>query len=176
MSTENHTTQVVSREERIGTTKAWKKILATVCGDYDISERVAPQFSFTSQMSSHVCLKGSSNIVHLITEHTICSVEDGQITFALMVNTTGRPMKIKHGLNVGDCLLYDRKVVTNPLNFSTSWTAQIRKSTCDTDIIGQGPLITLSSAVKVVDYPDLKSLLTDLLGQFRRVWLSAGNF
>ncbi len=80
----------------------------------------------------------------------------------------GNPIKIKCGLKLGNCLLYDRKVVANPLEFPTAWVAQTRKSTFNTDIRGQGP--SISSAVKVVDHPELKkSLLVDILGQYHRV-------
>ncbi len=78
-----------------------------------------------------------------------------------MDNTTGSPIKVKHGLKLGDCLLYDREVVTKPSKFPTVCVALKRKSIFDTDINGQGPSINL--AVKLVDYPELRHSLTDLL-------------
>ncbi len=83
----------------------------------------------------------------------IFSVQEGQVTIALVVNTTGSPMKIKHELELEDWLFYDRKVVTNPLGFPTAWVALTRTSTLDTD---KGEGLSFSSAIKVVDYPKLK--------------------
>ncbi len=54
-----------------------------------------------------------------------------------------------------------------------NWVAQARKSTYDTDINGKGP--SINSAVKVVDYPELKSSLMNLLGQYRSVLAFPGE-
>ncbi len=53
-------------------------------------------------------------------------------------------------------------MVTNPLEFPAAWVVQIRMSIFDTDE-RQGP--SLSSAVKVMDYPELKTSLKELLRQ-----------
>ncbi len=76
-------------------------------------------------------------------------------------------MKKKHGLKLGNCLLHDRTVFTNPLEIPTALVAQTRKFIFDIDINGQGP--SINSAVKVMNYPEVKSSLTDLLGQYRSV-------
>ncbi len=97
----HHTTQVVSREDRIGITNAWKNIKATVCGDHEIPDRVAAPIRIRvldEPVGSHVFLEGSKNIKRSAIEPTISSVEEGKVTVALMVNTTGSPIKIKHGL------------------------------------------------------------------------------
>ncbi len=60
--------------------------------------------------------------------------------------------------------MYNTKVVTNPLEFSTASVTQIGNSTFDNDK-KQGSF--LSSAVKVVEYAELKPSLTDVLGQYR---------
>ncbi len=89
-------------------------------------------------IGSHVCLEAPTNIKRLVIEPTISSVQEGQVTVALMVNSTESPIKLIHGLKLRDCLSYDRKVVTNPLQFPTAWVAQTR-STFDTDK-GKGPI------------------------------------
>ncbi len=126
---------MVSHEDRLDITKAWKNIKATVCTDYEIPDCVTAPIPVRVKavpVSSHVCLEGSKNIKRLATEPTISLVKEGQVTVALVVNITGSLIKITHGLKLGDCL-YDRKVVTNPLKFPTAWVAQTRKSTYDTD-------------------------------------------
>ncbi len=61
----HHTTPVVFREDRIDITKAWINIKATVCGDYEIPDRVAKPIQLhlpDAPVGSHVCLEGSLNI------------------------------------------------------------------------------------------------------------------
>ncbi len=59
------------------------------------------------------------------------------------------------------------------LQFPTAWVAKTRKSTFDTDITGHGS--SINSAVKALDYPELKSSLRDLLGQYRSVLVFPGE-
>ncbi len=153
------------------------RALKLLCGDCEIPDRVAAPIRVGvphALLGSHVCLQGSKIIKRLAIEPTISSVEKGHVTVALAVNTTGSQIKIKHGPKLGDCLLSDRKVVTNPLEFPTAWVAQTWKSSFDTDIIELGSSIDL--VVKVVDYPELKSSLTDLLGHYRSVLAFPGKF
>lgn len=49
-------------------------------------------------------------------------------------------------------MLYDRNVVTKPLEFPKAWVAQIRKSTLSID---RGLDSSPDAAVKVADYPEL---------------------
>ncbi len=64
-------------------------------------------------------------------------------------------MCVRHGVYIEDGLMYDRKVVTEPLEFPTACAAAVRSSS---DIEpGQRP--HLSSFVNVVDYPELKHML-----------------
>ncbi len=112
----HHTILLVFSEDRMDITKGWKSIKATVCVNYEILDLVTDPVLIRFQdapVGGHVYLEGSSNTERL----TISSVREGQVTVALVVNITGNPIKIKHGLKLGDCLLYDRKVVTNPLEF-----------------------------------------------------------
>ncbi len=119
----HHTTPVVSCDDRVDITKAWKCIKATVCGDYEIPDRVAAPIRFRAKdapVGSYVCLEGSKNIKLLAIEPTISLVEEGQLIVKAVVNTTGSSVAITHGPKQGSCLFYDRRVVTNPLEFPTS--------------------------------------------------------
>ncbi len=59
-------------------------------------------------------------------------------------------------------------MVADLSEFPTAWVAQIGKSTFDTNK-EQDPFI--SSAVKVVDYPEIKTALIELLREYRNVWV-----
>ncbi len=113
----HHINPVASREDRIDITKAWKNIKATVCRDYEIPGRVASPIRVRVQdapVGGDVHLEESPNIKRLAIELTISSVQEGQVTDVFVANTTGSPIKIKHGPKMGDRLLYDRKLVANP--------------------------------------------------------------
>ncbi len=98
----HHTTLVIPRKDRKDIIKVWKNINVTVCGDYEILDRVAAPIRIRvpdAPVGGHVCL-GYKNIKRLAIEPTISSVKGGQVTVALVVNTTGSPTKIKHGLSL----------------------------------------------------------------------------
>ncbi len=100
----HHTTPLLSCEERIDITRARENIKATICGDYEILDRVAAPIRVRVQhapVGNHVCLEGSPNNKLLPTEPTIFSVQEGQVTITLVVNTTGSPIKIKHWFKLG---------------------------------------------------------------------------
>ncbi len=158
----HHTTSVVCSEDRIDITDAWKNIISTVSGEYEITDHVASPVRIRgpdTPIGKHICLGGSTNIKRSAIEPTTSSVQIGHVNIALVVNTTGSPIEIKPGLTFGECLLYDRNVATNPLEISTAWVAKIGKSMFTT-AKEQGTF--LSSAVKVGDYPELKPSLTEV--------------
>ncbi len=74
-------------------------------------------------------------------------------------------MRLRHGVYIGDGLVYDRKVVAELQEFPSACSAAVRASS---DIErGQNP--HLSSFVNDVDYPELKHVLM----QFRENHRSA---
>ncbi len=102
----HHTTPAVSHEERIDITKTWKN-KATVCGDCEVPDGITAPVRVRvkdAPIGSQVCLEGSPIIKRLVIEPTISSVQEGQATVPLVVNTTGSPIKIKHGLKLRNCL------------------------------------------------------------------------
>ena len=67
-------------------------------------------------IGSDVCLEGMGNVRRFAVESTLSTIREGHVTDALMVNTTGGPIRIKRGLLLGRCLVYDKKVVPKPGN------------------------------------------------------------
>ncbi len=115
-------------------------------------------------VGSDVCLNGISYIQRLGVESTLSAVREGHVTDALVVNTTGGPVKIKQGLLLRKFLAYNQNVVPEPLDFPTASVSSVCTSSVDTEL-GQAP--TLRSVVNVVDYPEMKHSLLDLLGRYR---------
>ncbi len=72
-------------------------------------------------------------------------------------------MRVRHGVYLGDGLVYDRKVVAELLESPTACAAAVRSSSD----IKRGQRPHLSSFYNVVDYPELKQSLLHLLENHR---------
>ena len=144
----------------------WKYVKATVVGNHEIPDRVAMHIPISlpdAPIESDVSFTGPCKLHRLAMESTLSTVREGHVASALVVNTTGGPVRVKHGVYLGDGLVYDRKVLPTPLEFPTACVAAVQSS-ADSEL-GQGP--TLSSLVNVVDYSEQKHLLLDLLHEYR---------
>lgn len=158
---------VPARQEDVS--RGWKHVKAVVYGDHEIPDRVAMRVPIRvpdAPVGSDICLEGIGNLCRLAVESTLSTVWEGHISEALMVNTTGGSIRVKNGLLVGQCLLYDKKVVSEPLEFPTACVSSVSQSSGDIEL-GQAP--TLRSLVNVVDYPEMKQSLLELLEQYRDV-------
>ncbi len=153
-----HLIQVSEDEEQ--DKDLWKEGKATVVGYHEIQARSAKRIPI------RVLEAVVGSIQRLGVESTLSTVREGHVTDALVVNTTGGLAKLKHGLLLGKCLAYNQNVVPEPLNFPTDSVSSVCTSSVDTEL-GQAP--TLLSVVNVVDYPEMKHSLLDLLGRYRDV-------
>lgn len=61
-------------------------------------------------------------------ESTLATVCEGHVACALIVNTTGGSVCVKHGVYLGDGLVYDQKVLPTPLAFPTACVAMVQSS------------------------------------------------
>ncbi len=165
--------QTPERQEDV--TKRWKEVKATVLGNHEIPDLVAKRIPVRvsdATLGSDICFDGNSSIRRLTVEYTLSTVREGHVTDALVVNITGVPVRIRHRLLLGKYLAYNLKVVPFPLEFPTACVSSVHKSSVDTEL-GQAP--TLRSAVNVVDYPEMKHSLLELLERFRDVTALPGE-
>ncbi len=133
----------------------WKEAKAIVVWYNEIQARSAkriPIWVLDAVVGNNVCLNGFSCIQHLGVESTLSTVREGHVTDALVVNTTGGAVKIKHELLLVKCLAYNQNVVPEHLDFLTASVSSVCTSSADTEL-GQTP--TLRSVVSVVDYPEI---------------------
>ena len=131
----------------------WRSEKVTVVGDYEIPNRVAMRVKVVlkgAPVGSDVCLAGPSRLQRVNVESKLSNVRENHITTALVVNTSGGPVRVRHGVYLGDGLVYDRKVVSEPLEFPTACAAAVRSSSD----IERGQRPHLSSFVSVVDFPE----------------------
>ncbi len=148
-------TPVPNQDHHGGTTKGWKEVKATVL-DHEIPDRVAKRIPVRvpdATVGSDICFAGNISIQRLAVKSTLSTVREGHVTDALVVNITGGPVRIKHGLLLGKCLAYNLNVVPVPLVFPAACVSSVHKSSVDTEL-RQAP--NLRSVVNVVDYPEMK--------------------
>ncbi len=147
----------------------WKQVNATVIGNHEIPDRTAmhiPVSVPSATVGCDICLEGASYVKRLAVEPTLNIVREGYKTVAFVVNTTGSPVKIKHGVLLSKALAYDKRVIPEPMEFPRACVASVGQLPCDSK---RGPDSTLSSFVSVVDYLELKQSLMTLLGRYREV-------
>ncbi len=93
-------------------------------------------------------------------------------TTALVVNTTGGPIKLRQGVFLSEGLAYDGQVASEPMDLP----APILASVCTS--VGKDSMVqtqTLESLVTVADYPELSSSLIQLLKWYRDVFALPGE-
>ncbi len=69
-------------------------------------------------MSSDICVYYASNTHRFAVETTLSRVRKGHLREALVVNTSGAPVTVKHGMRLSPCLAYGTQVVSEPAEFS----------------------------------------------------------
>ena len=70
----------------------------TVIGDNETPHRVAMYIAVSVPkltVSCDICLESPIHIKRLVVESTLNTVRDGHTTVALVINTTGGPIKLK---------------------------------------------------------------------------------
>ena len=166
----NQITSSVSRDVPQGTSQGnWKQVRATVVGNHDIPSRTAMHVPVSvpdATVGCDICIEGPSQMHRLSVEPTLSTVRDTHKATALVVNTTCGPIKLKQGLFLSKALVYDKRVIPEPLEFPQACVASVEQLPGNSER-GQDP--TLSSFVTVADYPDLKQPLLKLLGRYRDV-------
>ena len=86
----------------------WKTVKATVVGDHEIPDRVAMHIPVAvpdAPINGDICISGPSKLNRLAIEATLSTVRDNHVTCALVVNTTGGPVRIRNGVYIGDGLV-----------------------------------------------------------------------
>ncbi len=113
-----------------------------------------------------LCLEWPFRVNTLAIESTINTVHEGGWTVALMVNTTGGPVKLRNGVFLGRALVFDGLVLPGPLEFKHAPVGAVNQP-CAGDKTSKAS--SLGSFLKVGDYPELKGKLLKLLHQYRDV-------
>ena len=113
-----------------------------------------------------ICFEGPSRVKRLVVESTLNRVREGHKTDLLVVNTTGGPIKLKQRVLLSQALAYDKPVVSEPLGMPSACVASLYNSTSHNKPVETQ---TLDSFVTVVDYPEFRPSLLELLKKYRDV-------
>ncbi len=90
--------------------RGWKSVNAMVMGNHELPQRTAMHI-----LVCDLCLEGPSRVNTLAIESTLNMVREGGRNVALMVNTTGGPVKLRNGVFLGCALAFDGQVLPEPL-------------------------------------------------------------
>ncbi len=116
--TEEQTVSPIVAKQQLGEGNGhWPTVSAKVERTQEIPDRVAKIITIrvdNAQVGSDVCIGGASNTHHIVVEPTLSRVREGNLMEALIFNTSGAPITLKHGQHVGQVLVYDRQVASEP--------------------------------------------------------------
>ncbi len=113
-----------------------------------------------------ICLEGPSHVAALAVESTLTTVQEGNKTIAIVVNTTAGPLKLKTGVLLAQALAFDGQVIPTPIQLPSVSVGAVHDSSASTE---KSSTASLESLVKVVDYPEHRPSLLSLLNKYHSV-------
>ncbi len=147
----------------------WPLISASLIGDQLIpartTSRVPGRLDSVPSEGDVVCLSETNHVNRLAVESTLSTIRDGNITDALVVNTSTGPTSIKQGTFLAKFQAYDKPMRSEPLDLPVAslTTSEDTVPSQNSDVREQ-----LRPLVNVVDYPEGKNELLDLLASYRK--------
>ncbi len=160
---EKQTVSPIVAKQRLGEGKGhWPTFSAKVERTQEIPNRAAKIITIRvdkAQVGSDVCIDGASNTHRIAVKSTFSRVIKGNLTEALVVNTSGAPITLKHGQHIGQVLVFDRQISSEPEELPSA--SQSHDATDQ-----QSP--SLESFIKVAHYNELKSTPLQVLEMHRR--------
>ncbi len=116
-----------------------------------------------AQVGSDVCIGGAPNTCRIAVESTLSRVREGNLTEALVVNTSGAPITLKYGQHIGQVLVYDRQVASEPEEFPSVYVSTISSQSHDA-AARRSPL---EPFIKVAHYSEMTPTLLQVLEMHR---------
>ncbi len=113
-------------------------------------------------VGSDMCTDGAPNISRVGVEFTLSRVRKGHFSEALVVNISGAPITLKHDLHLGQCLVYDKQVISDSEEFPTAYVSATGSQKEDSS---NQQSSFLESYIKVADFTEMKPTLLQVLEQ-----------
>ncbi len=108
----------------------WPTVSAKVERTQEIPDQAAKIITIRvdkAQAGSDVCIDGASNTHRIAIESTLSRVREGNLTEALVVNTSGAPITLKYSQHIGQILIYGRKIASEPEELSSVYVSAISR-------------------------------------------------
>ncbi len=101
---------------------------AKVEGTQEIPDRAKKSIKVKVQEAhagSDICIDGALSISRVGVESTLSRVREGHLTEALVVNMSGAPITLKRGLRLGQRLVFDKPVSSEPEEFPVDYVSAV---------------------------------------------------
>ncbi len=147
--------------------KNWRTVNGVVIGDHVIPQKTAVHIPVSvpqATVGCDICLEGPRHVAALAVELTLTTVQEGNRTIALVVNTTADPLKLKKGVLLAQALAFNGQVMPTPIQLPSVSVGAVHDSSASSEKFS---MASLDSLVKVVDYPEHRSSLLSLLNKYR---------
>ncbi len=125
---EQSVSPIVAKERLGGEKGHWHTVSAKVEKTQEIPDRAAKIITIRvgkAQAGSDVCIDDANNTCRIAVESTLSRVSEGNLTEALVVNTSGAPITLKHDQQIGQVLVYDRQVASEPEELPSVYVSTI---------------------------------------------------
>ncbi len=165
--TEEQTVSPIVAKQRLGGEKGhWPTVSAKVERTQEIPDRAAKMITIRVdkiQVGSDACINGAPNTHRTGVESTLSKVRGGNLTEALVVNTSGAPITLKQDQRIGQVLVYDRQVASEP-ELSSVYASAISSQSHDATAQRSASLVPF---IKVAHYSEMKPILLQVLEMHR---------
>ncbi len=96
----------------------------------------------------------------------------GGIAEALVINTSGSPVSLKHSIRLSQCLVYGKEVASEPADYPSAQVSDIASACQDTH---KEDTATLEAFLIIAQYSDIKPTLIQVLEQYRGALALSGE-
>ncbi len=164
---EQSVSPIVAKQRLGGGKGHWPTVSAKVERTQEILDRAAKMVTIRvdkAQVGSDICIDGAPNTCRIAIESTLSRVREGNLTEPLVVNTSGAPITLKHGQHIGQVLVYDRQVASEPEELPSAYVSTISSQIHDA-AAQRSP--SLEPFIKVAHYKHLKPTLLQVIEMHR---------
>lgn len=118
-----------------------------------------------------MCVDNTSHLKNLAVESTLSRVKEKHVTEAVVVNTSGVPIFLKHGVCRSCCLVYGTQVASEPADFPSFFVSGIINQANDLT----KAQTSLEPLLEVAHYTKMKPALLNILKSHRNALALSGE-
>ncbi len=145
----------------------WRTVTAVVEGPQIVPDCAAKIVKIripNAPTGSDVCIECAPHIHRVTVEVTPVTVKEEGIAEALVINTSGSPVSLKHGVRLCQCLVYWKKVLSEPAEYPSAQVSGITSACQDTR---KQDTATLEAFLKIAHYSEIQLTLIQVFEQYK---------